>query len=200
MPGCCRVRAYAAGLIGQALVAAALGSGHRRIVRDLAVPAGTVRGWIRGARRSAAQLRVTGIRAVVAFDQDALPAWGRPDELGCALEHLGAAAMVLGRRYGLQHTSLWARINVLTRGRLLAMAPAGSAGSAVPGSRLPADRDHRPEHALSPAPCPRSPAPPPRHRPNCPVLHRHRERRLHRHSQCRATHDRHESGHMTSLG
>ena len=49
----------------------------------------------------------------------------RPDELGCALEHLGTAAMVLGRRYGLQHTSLWARINVLTRGRLLAMAPAG---------------------------------------------------------------------------
>ena len=118
-------RAYAAGLIGRALVAAALGSGHRRIARALAVPAGTVRGWIRGARRSAAQLRITGIRTVVAFDQDALPAWGRPDELGCALEHLGAAAMVLGRRYGLQHTSLWARVNVLTRGRLLAMAPAG---------------------------------------------------------------------------
>ena len=31
-------RAYAAGLIGQALVAAALGSGHRHIARDLAVP------------------------------------------------------------------------------------------------------------------------------------------------------------------
>jgi hypothetical protein len=41
------------------------------------------------------------------------------------MEHLGAAALVLGRRYGLQHTGLWARINVLTRGRLLAMAPAG---------------------------------------------------------------------------
>src|SRR5260370_33528887 len=67
-------RAYAAGLIGQALVAAALGSGHRRIARVLAVPAGTGRGWIRGARRSAAQLRITGIRTVVAFDQDALPA------------------------------------------------------------------------------------------------------------------------------
>ena len=67
-------RAYAAGLIGQALVAAALGSGHRRIACDLAVPAGTVRGWIRGARRSAAQLRVTAIRTVVAYDQDALPA------------------------------------------------------------------------------------------------------------------------------
>src|SRR5258708_5817750 len=91
-------RAYAAGLIGQALVAAALGSGHRRIARDLAVPAGTVRGWIRGARRSAAELRITGIRTVVAYDQDALPACGRPDQLGCALEHLGAPAMVIPRR------------------------------------------------------------------------------------------------------
>jgi hypothetical protein len=118
-------RAYAAGLIGQALVAAALGSGHRRIARDLAVPAGTVRGWIRGARRSAAQLRILGIRTVVAYDQDALPAQGGPDELGCALEHLGTAAMVIGRRFGLQHASPWARVNVLTRGRLLAMARAG---------------------------------------------------------------------------
>lgn len=118
-------RAYAAGLIGQALVSAALGSGHRPVARDLAVPAGTVRGWIRGARRSAPQLRAAGIRAVVAFDPDALPARVRPDELGCALEVLGAAAMVLGDRFGLQHTSPWARVNVLTRGRLLGMAPAG---------------------------------------------------------------------------
>ena len=76
-------RAYAAGLIGQALVAAALGSGHRRIARDLAVPVGTVRGWIRGARRSAAQLRILGIRIVVAYHQDALPAGpGRPGRAG----------------------------------------------------------------------------------------------------------------------
>jgi hypothetical protein len=118
-------RAYAAGLIGQALVAAALGSGHRCIARDLAVPAGTVRGWIRGARRSAAQLRITGIRAVLASGQDDLLAWTRTDELGGALEHLAAAALVLGRRHGLEDTSWWARINMLTRGRLLTMAPAG---------------------------------------------------------------------------
>jgi hypothetical protein len=118
-------RAYAVGLIGQALAGAAGGSGHRSIARDLAVPAGTVRGWIRGARLSAARLRATAIRAVAAFDQDALPDRFRPDELGCALEHLAAAAMVIGRRPGLQRASPWARINVLTRGRLLAMAPAG---------------------------------------------------------------------------
>ena len=118
-------RAYAVGLIGQALVAAARGHGHRPIARDLAVPAGTVRGWIRGARRSVVQLRVTGIRAVLASGQDHLLAWARADELGAALEHLAAAALVLGRRHGLEHTCWWARINVLTRGRLLTMAPAG---------------------------------------------------------------------------
>jgi hypothetical protein len=118
-------RAYAARVTGQALVAAALGHGHRRVARDLAVPAGTVRGWIRAARRPAEQLRITGIRAVVALDPDALPARVRPDELGCALEHLGAAAIAMGNRFGLQHTSPWARINVLTRGRLLTMPAPG---------------------------------------------------------------------------
>lgn len=118
-------RAYTAGLIGQALVAAVRGHGHRPIARDLAVPAGTVRGWIRCARRSAVQLRVTGIRAVLASGHDELLAWGRTGELGGALEHLAAAALVTGRRYGLEHTSWWARINVLTGGRLLTMAPAG---------------------------------------------------------------------------
>ena len=118
-------RAYTAGLIGQALVAAALGHGHQHIAAGLAVPAGTVRGWIRSARWSAAQLRVTGIRTVLASGQDGLLAWTRTDALGAALEHLAAAALVLGRRYGLEHTSWWARINVLTGGRLLTMAPAG---------------------------------------------------------------------------
>lgn len=118
-------RGYAAGLIGQALAASARGHGHRPIARDLAVPAGTVRGWIRAARRSAVQLRVTGIRAVLASGHDELLSWTRTDELGAALEHLAAAALVFGRRYGLEHISWWARINVLTRGRLLTMAPAG---------------------------------------------------------------------------
>jgi hypothetical protein len=42
-------RAYAARLIGQALAASARGHGHRPIASGLAVPAGTVRGWIRAA-------------------------------------------------------------------------------------------------------------------------------------------------------
>ena len=61
----------------------------------------------------------------MALDPDALPTRVRADEVGCALEHLAAAAMAMGNRFGLQHTGPWARINVLTRGRLLTMAPAG---------------------------------------------------------------------------
>jgi len=58
-------RGYAVALIGKALLGAAFGSGHRRIARELAVPDGTVRGWIRAARRSAAQLRIEAIRTIV---------------------------------------------------------------------------------------------------------------------------------------
>jgi transposase-like protein len=115
-------RAYAAGLVGQALVAAACGQGHRPIARELEVPGGTVRGWIRRARRSAGQLRAAGIKAVVALDPDALPARDRPSELAYAL---GAAAMALGDRFAVQHATPWARVTVLTRGRLLSLAPDG---------------------------------------------------------------------------
>jgi hypothetical protein len=116
-------RAYAAGLIGQALVAAALGSGHRRIARDLAVPAGTVRGWIRGARRSAAQLRITGIRTVVAYDQDALPARVRPDERGLAASF---------RRYGNANIPEEAR-----RSQVVVWNPRPSGHRGVPAARPP---------------------------------------------------------------
>jgi len=54
-----------------------------------------------------------------------MPARWPPGELGFALENLGAAAWVMGRRPGLQYTSPWARVNVLTRGKLLNMSPAG---------------------------------------------------------------------------
>jgi transposase-like protein len=118
-------RAYAADLVGQALVAAALGRGRRLIARDLEVPPGTVRGWIRRARRSAGELRAAGVRAVVALDPDALPVRDRPSELAYALDALGAAAMALGDRFGLQLASPWARVTVLTRGRLLSPSPPG---------------------------------------------------------------------------
>ena len=118
-------RAYAAGLIGQSLLSAAAGHGHRRIARELDVPGGTVRGWIRRARRSAGQLRAAGVRAVVALDPEALPAQVPADPLACALDALGAAALAMGGRFGLRDTRPWARVTVLTRGRLLSLSPDG---------------------------------------------------------------------------
>jgi hypothetical protein len=47
-----------------------------------------------------------------------LPAQARPGELAYALDALGAAAMALGDRFGLEHASPWARVTVLTRGQL----------------------------------------------------------------------------------
>jgi hypothetical protein len=90
--------------------------------------------------RSAGELRAAGVRAVVVLDPDALPAHDRPSELACALDALGAAAVALGDRFGLQHASPWARVTVLTRGRLPTLSPPASA---LPGSCLPADGHHR---------------------------------------------------------
>jgi transposase-like protein len=118
-------RAYAVGLAGQALVLAAGGHGHRRVAADLGVPAGMARGWIRRARRSAEQLRAAGVRAVVALDPELLPSRVLADSLACALDALGAAAVAVGRRLGLEATGLWERIVVLTRRQLLSLAPGG---------------------------------------------------------------------------
>ena len=74
------------------------------------------------------QLRVTGIRAVLASGHDELLSWARTDELGAALEHLAAAALVLGSRHGLEHTgSVGAEeASVLTRrAGCSTLAPAG---------------------------------------------------------------------------
>ena len=116
-------RAYAAGLIGQALVAAARGRGHRLIARDLEVPHGTCAAGSAGLAGSTGQRRATGVQAVVALDPDALPAQAGESELAYALDGLGAAALALGDRFAVQHASPWARVTVLTRGRLLTLSP-----------------------------------------------------------------------------
>ena len=59
----------------------------------------------------------------MALDPDALPAQARESELAYALDALGAAAMALDDRFGVQHASPWARVTVLTRGQLLNLSP-----------------------------------------------------------------------------
>lgn len=118
-------RGYSVGVVGHALLAAAAGLGHRPIAARLAVPEGTVRGWLRRARGSARRLHEIGVRTTVLLDPDVLPVVERTDPLTLALDALGAAALALGRRFAREDTDPWARINVLTRGRLLAPFPTG---------------------------------------------------------------------------
>ncbi|WP_233580477.1 DUF6431 domain-containing protein [Streptomyces triticirhizae] len=118
-------RAYTVRFLGQALAGAVRGHGHRQIAAELGAPEGTVRGWLRRARRTAEQLRVIGVQAVVALDPDALPTTDRGDPLANAIEALVAAAVAAHRRFGHGPREIWAQIALLTRGRLLALAPAG---------------------------------------------------------------------------
>ncbi|MFE1521768.1 DUF6431 domain-containing protein [[Kitasatospora] papulosa] len=118
-------RAYSVRVIGHALLGAARGQGHRPLAAELAVPEDTVRSWLRRARRSAHHLWSIGVQAGVALDADALPTLERQDTLAYAIEALAAAALATRTRLGSQSASLWSQIAVLTRGRLLAPAPAG---------------------------------------------------------------------------
>lgn len=116
-------RAYTARVIGHALLGAARGRGHRPIAAELAVPADTVRSWLRRARRSAHQLWTIGVQAVVALDPEALPTRDRPDALAHAVEALVAAALTARKQLGPNEAELWSHIAVLTRGRLLVPFP-----------------------------------------------------------------------------
>lgn len=66
-------RGYTVRVVGHAPVRTARGETHREIADRLDTPVGTVRGWIRRARRSTHQLWTLGVAAVVALDQDAMP-------------------------------------------------------------------------------------------------------------------------------
>ena len=118
-------RGYSIGVVGQALLAAAAGHGHRRIAAGLAVPPDTVRGWLRRVRGAARQLYQIGVQMTVLLDPEALPDTARTNNLAFALDALGAAALAFGRRFACQDADPWTRINVLTRGRLLASFPTG---------------------------------------------------------------------------
>jgi transposase-like protein len=66
-------RGYTVAVVGQALLAAAGGLGHRPVAARLAVPEGTVRGWLRRVRGSAGRLREIGVQTTVMLEPDLLP-------------------------------------------------------------------------------------------------------------------------------
>lgn len=92
--------AYAIDVVGQVLLARALGRSHRTVGAKLEMPPDTVRGWIRRATARAEWLRVEGTATVYQFDS-MLPATvpaGSP--LADAVSVLGAAASAVVRVLG----------------------------------------------------------------------------------------------------
>ena len=116
---------YAVGVVGQALLAAAGGLGHRRVAAQLDMPAGTVRDWLRRARAQAGWLHQLGVSTTVELDPQLLPTAVQPSPLAQSLDALGAAALAMARHFGLDHIDPWARINVLTSGGLLTAPSTG---------------------------------------------------------------------------
>jgi hypothetical protein len=127
-------------VIGAALLGAVCGAGHRRLADRLDRPDGTVRGWLRAARRRAgwvhAQLATVGARLPDHHLGAAVPP---PTQLGEAVEAAGRVASAYRRHLGTGLLPAWQLLNQLTDGRLLApaaAAPGWSPGPAVGGHGL----------------------------------------------------------------
>lgn len=113
--------AYAIEVVGQALLAAANGQGHRAIGADLGLPPDTVRGWIRRATARTEWLRVQGITAAHSLDplQPPIAEAGCGSALSDALSALGLAAAAARRLFG-PIAPPWHLVAVMAHGRLLA--------------------------------------------------------------------------------
>ena len=116
--------AYAIDVVGQALLASARGQGHRKIGAELAVPADTVRGWIRRVNGRAEWLRAQGTIRGHECDPMLPAAVPIGSALADALSALGLAAAAVVRRLG-PIAPTWHIIAMLARGRLLAPQRSG---------------------------------------------------------------------------
>jgi hypothetical protein len=86
-------RSYPLPMIGAALAAASTGAGSGTVTTQLAVPAGTVRSWLRRVRGNAEALYRFGVQTVVALDQDLLSTTPYATMLANTLNALAAAAL-----------------------------------------------------------------------------------------------------------
>lgn len=106
-------------VIGAALLAHAQGAGHRPIAQRLAIPEGTVRGWLRRARKNADWLRELATVLAHDLDPELPPIRPTASRVGDAVEALGTAAAAVRLRLGRDRAG-WPTIVAFTRGRLLA--------------------------------------------------------------------------------
>lgn len=110
-------------VIGEALLQAAGGDGHRRIAARLGRPAGTVRGWLRAARRRTEALRSVGVRWAVALDLELGAIQPSGSALAEAVEALAVAARAWTLRFGPGRDGAWEHVVVMTGGALLSGQP-----------------------------------------------------------------------------
>jgi hypothetical protein len=111
-------------VIGEALRLAVDGEGHRRIASTLDRPPGTVRGWLRAARRHAEELRACATRELVALDVEVGAVTPAGSELGDAVEAMMLAARAFKLRFGdSDQVGVWERAAWLTGGLLHGRPP-----------------------------------------------------------------------------
>jgi transposase-like protein len=110
-------------VIGQALALASQGVGHRVIARRLGRPPGTVRGWLRAARRRAKSLRACATKWAYALDPEMGAVTPAGSELGDAVEAMMLAARAWTLRFGPQQAAGWQRVVQLTGGLLAGVPP-----------------------------------------------------------------------------
>jgi transposase-like protein len=101
-------RAYSADVIGASLLAAARGTSRASTAADLGVPAGTLRDWLRAARRGATALVARAAQAathlgVSIYDHRSTGSW-LGSALAEALDALGVAARALAHSTALAPT------------------------------------------------------------------------------------------------
>lgn len=105
-------------VIGAALLAWAAGSGHRRLCGMVAVPADTVRGWLRRFAARAEETRRLFWLLAHRFDPSLGPIESRGSPVADALEAIGVAAGAAVRRFG-PTGSVWVFVSGATSGALL---------------------------------------------------------------------------------
>jgi hypothetical protein len=112
-------------IVGQALVQAALGHGHRSIAEELGLPPSTVPNWLRRARSQADRLYRAGTEWTFQVDGHLPATKPQATALGDAIESLGqAAAALIGRVLDIG-TSPWRVIAIITGGLLVPGGPDG---------------------------------------------------------------------------